>query len=981
MKIFRKFRVCVLCMLCCLCSVEVERVFSVEEDRGGLGAKNGSTVSLEELGKTLEAAHGLCIEVGNAPVLSHLIRSNGNLVVHCLSSNEQHVKHVERRATTAEASVVDEFWEAKTLPHASNLASIIVIHDPTLTNRSEALRVLSPGASVYIREGDGYVKETKRRPLGMDSWTHQWHDAGGGLNTDDQYVGVPTGVQWLSGPLFAMAGRKNSTQSLVSANGINVYVTQNVLENVGRLEMPQFLVARDAFNGLELWQRPWEGTFVTGNGETNPRLVAADDRLFIAGDSSIQAIDMRTGELLSEYPLEMPADKLAFAFDSLFVQTADGIVAVDKELASQRWDYRASQMSAMVIANGRILTLISGRSADGQFQHDLVALNPDSGEQLWQTNTQEQLTAAMVRINFAEDGFIALQAHGSLHLYSADNGEHLWSKETDARPGKTYVDERYVGHFYRHDLVWLLRENSPREPMGQNTWVGLDARTGKFVRELQTKGAWPETETPAKMGCQLLIASDRYIMIPRQATFIDFESGEKLPFKFTRGGCGLGFVPANGLVYSHPHACGCFSEAIRGFMGMHSEAAPPLAGVDDKRLRTGPAYDSTQLRADADSDWPTYRQGNDRGAYAKTQVLESSHLRWSRQIASTAQSPSLNGWKLRTGNLVSPATVSEGKAFVADIDRGIVRAFDIESGESSWAFAAAGRVDTPPTLYRGLCLFGSHDGYVYCLQALTGELVWKFRVAPIERRILAYASVESTWPVAGAVLVRDGIVFAAAGRAPDADGGMEVHALDVLTGRPAWTKRVSGAGFNGVCDFLVADKESLFLSNWEFDPKTGDNHATDSTAHLRGGKVGLLEASWTKHDLATRKEIQTWRIKDTGGQLLAFSPRAVVSYNAETKSLTCNGEHEWTIEVAAPSQLTSLAITDQQVVVAGGKDRTDVMAGGWMKVLDMKSGTEYFSTELPAESVFDGISLAQGRIFVSTQDGQLHCFDSEVPAK
>ena len=72
------------------------------------------------------------------------------------------------------------------------------------------------------------------------------------------------------------------------------------------------------------------------------------------------------------------------------------------------------------------------------------------------------------------------------------------------------------------------------------------------------------------MGCQALIASDRYIMIPRQATFVDFETGEKLSFKFTRGGCGLGFVPANGLVYSHPHACGCYSDALRGFMGMHS---------------------------------------------------------------------------------------------------------------------------------------------------------------------------------------------------------------------------------------------------------------------------------------------------------------------------------------------------------------------------------------------------------------------------
>ena len=35
--------------------------------------------------------------------------------------------------------------------------------------------------------------------------------------------------------------------------------------------------------------------------------------------------------------------------------------------------------------------------------------------------------------------------------------------------------------------------------------------------------------------------------------------------------------------------------------------------------------------------------------------------------------------------------------------------------------AVSGRVDTPPTIWRGGALFGSADGYVYCLAAAAGE--------------------------------------------------------------------------------------------------------------------------------------------------------------------------------------------------------------------------------------------------------------------
>ena len=95
-----------------------------------------------------------------------------------------------------------------------------------------------------------------------------------------------------------------------------------------------------------------------------------------------------------------------------------------------------------------------------------------------------------------------------------------------------------------------------------------------------------------------------------------------------------------------------------------------------------------------------------------------------------------------------------------------------------WTFTANGRVDTAPTIHRGLCLFGSKSGWVYCLRADDGGLVWRLRAAPPEERIVAYGQIESPWPVPGSVLVVEDAAYFAAGRQPLADGGILVFAVE-----------------------------------------------------------------------------------------------------------------------------------------------------------------------------------------------------------
>ena len=55
---------------------------------------------------------------------------------------------------------------------------------------------------------------------------------------------------------------------------------------------------------------------------------------------------------------------------------------------------------------------------------------------------------------------------------------------------------------------------------------------------------------------------------------------------------------------------------------------------------------------------------------------------------------------------------------------------------------------------------GCHDGWVYALRAKDGVLAYRVRIAPREKRIVAYGIIESAWPVLGSILVHDGIAYA-----------------------------------------------------------------------------------------------------------------------------------------------------------------------------------------------------------------------------
>jgi hypothetical protein len=232
----------------------------------------------------------------NAASLIALHRE-GNYLIHRWDTDAARVERLRQAIQSQHAygPISVERLTGDTFPYLDNLANLVVCHGDGGVSQQEALRVLVPGGTaVFCDSGADRLVSKPARP-GTDEWTHPWHGPDGGLVTRERDIEPPTGLQWIAGPLFAMAGRKSSTQSVVSANGRNFYVTQNVAENVGLAEKSQFLVARDAYNGLCLWQRPWAGPDVRGNGELNPRLAAMGDHVYLGVDGGLEILSAATG--------------------------------------------------------------------------------------------------------------------------------------------------------------------------------------------------------------------------------------------------------------------------------------------------------------------------------------------------------------------------------------------------------------------------------------------------------------------------------------------------------------------------------------------------------------------------------------------------------------------------------------------------------------------------------------------------------------
>ncbi len=119
-----------------------------------------------------------------------------------------------------------------------------------------------------------------------------------------------------------------------------------------------------------------------------------------------------------------------------------------------------------------------------------------------------------------------------------------------------------------------------------------------------------------------------------------------------------------------------------------------------------------------------------------------------------------------------------------------VRALSLATGKQKWAFVTGGPVRFAPSIAAGRLYVASDDGFVYCLDAGSGALNWKFRAAPGDRQVMGSGRMISRWPCRTGALVLDGKLYVTAGMWPAE--GIFVYALDAKSGEVLWCNDTSG---------------------------------------------------------------------------------------------------------------------------------------------------------------------------------------------
>jgi hypothetical protein len=271
------------------------------------------------------------------------------------------------------------------------------------------------------------------------------------------------------------------------------------------------------------------------------------------------------------------------------------------------------------------------------------------------------------------------------------------------------------------------------------------------------------------------------------------KGSQHVAYRAMRGACIQGATPAYGIYYTGQNWCRCTPGQVPGFVAVGPNGEPPAPAYFEtgRPVEKGPAFGEVKPSAPADTDWPMLRHDATRGGATKTKVPQDLKALWRGEATKPPEGPLAGAWGSRLASCLTAPVAAEGKVFAAATEAGQIVALDPATGKPAWRFTAGGRIDSPPSLYHGLCLFGCHDGWIYALRASDGRLVWRTRAAPWERRMVAFGQVESIWPAVGSVLVHEDVVYASAGRTSESDGGIAISAINPATGEQLWGRAIT----------------------------------------------------------------------------------------------------------------------------------------------------------------------------------------------
>jgi outer membrane protein assembly factor BamB len=394
-------------------------------------------------------------------------------------------------------------------------------------------------------------------------------------------------------------------------------------------------------------------------------------------------------------------------------------------------------------------------------------------------------------------------------------------------------------------------------------------------------------------------------------------------------------------------------------------------------------------------DWPMYRADAARSGSILQSLADELSLQWTYQSRHAPQP----AWQARDTRMAFDyaydTVIANGMVYFGSSADCKVYALDAETGEGKWEFFTDAPVRFAPTAWKERVFVVSDDGYLYCLAAEDGRLLWKMRGGPDDRMVLGNDRMVSRRPVRGAPVIKDDILYFAAGIWPSE--GIFIYAVNPETGHVIWRNDSSGSiamdqphpgafAKSGVSaqGYLVATEEKLLLPTGRAVPASF--HRVDVSFeyfHLQvnrasgGSYVVACAPFFFNSGLLFDLQTGTVHLKTVAKHFVVFPDGVVQSASdqvsvfqwVETERMDKRGNPEkftdlklvWSVR---PTYFGASLILAGRHIVSGG-------AGG-ISIIDLH--TQNVISSKSVDGIAYGLSAANGNVFVSTNTGAIYCF-------
>ncbi len=284
-----------------------------------------------------------------------------------------------------------------------------------------------------------------------------------------------------------------------------------------------------------------------------------------------------------------------------------------------------------------------------------------------------------------------------------------------------------------------------------------------------------------------------------------------------------------------------------------------------------------------------------------------------------------------------------------------------------------GPIRIAPTYQNGRLWFGSDDGYVYCINARNGKLIWKFSPSKSDRKILNNGRLISFWPVRTGVLIEEGIAYFGASLIPWKKSYL--CALDARTGKTGkkdtWVHEVENVTFEGA---MASSGDRLIQPQGRISPVFIDRTTGEIEGQLPGDggcfvlvtpddhivhaltsrykSIVDLEPSKAKPEYMSFKGGKEMVV--SGGKSFVLSDNAISAYDRKTKQLL------WVQKTYYAHRI----IMADTVLFAGATDT--------VYALSITHGRPLWKGHI--EGTVYAMAAGDSSLFVYTGEGKIYCF-------